>query len=142
VSNAQLSVLSMIFFILCISTCLIFLSMHKDSLLKIEQEQYLMEYNQQLLLVTLNYSIYDNLTIIDLIQAKECGRDNNVSRIIKSVLNNITKKEYDYLFRVNDWYVNSTSFGVNLTSIQPATLNFTNYCNKNVIIQVGMFREE
>jgi hypothetical protein len=110
--------------------------------LKLEEEAYLKQYNQQLLLNTLNYVDNENISVKELLVARACGKNTNPSTIIVEVMNKMMKPGYNYIFQAEDLVIYSKQPKVMLEEILPARVTLQTHCGNNLTIITGAYYEK
>jgi hypothetical protein len=110
--------------------------------LKLEEQAYLKQYNQILLLNTLKYSDAENISVVELLSARTCGKDTNPSGLISEVMEEMMKPGYDFIFQAGDLLVYSSAPRVKLEEIFPAKVVLETYCGNNLTIVAGAYYEK
>ena len=105
--------------------------------LELEKQSYLKQYNQQILLNTLNYKNAENISIKELLIAHACGK--TVEIPIEEIMSEMMKPNYDYIFKAGELIFYSKQPRVILEEINPASITLNAHCNNNITITVGAY---
>lgn len=109
-----------------------------DPVLELEKQSYLKQYNQMLLLNTLDYRDKENITVKELLAAHACGR--NVEIPVKEIMDEMMKPGYDYVFQANELVYYSSQPRVSIEEIYPARIDLNTDCG-NITIIAGAYYE-
>lgn len=125
-------------FLLIIGLTLIILFLNKEYLpLNLEAQTYLRQYNQRLLLNTLNYKNAEGVSVKEILAIRACGM--NFTQDLNGFIKEMLKPGRNYILKAGDLTYYSQEETIFLEEINPAIITLNSYCGKNVTIIMGAY---